>query len=317
MKKIRSFFTVLFLLTSLMVILFMAIFDHMLLIRVTGEIKNFILPSVVALVLFLVLVSGGIVSNAAKPLGSLMGNGLFQLAVLELFLLSAGLVYYRQYIRQPGNIIIRLQPEKTREFIKLGLKFKTTYSSATDTVIAPGELKNLYCGKYSFETLDPEVVYFHSDVTLEPAETETLIVPVVLDFKTLAVNTKPEGAEIFIYGVYASKTPDTLEIFSKDSVILELKMEGYQSYIDTITLTDNIDLGTITLLKLFTLRVSCYFEGIEYMIYNADNRVVFTANGSRTIQLPQGKYKLSFEIGEGQYETRRFSLNYNYTIYLP
>ena len=94
-------------------------------------------------------------------------------------------------------------------------------------------------------------------------------------------------------------------------------MKDYQSQIDTLALTDNIDLGVIPLLKIYSLRISCYYEDIEYEIYDENNRVVYAASGSRRLQLVQGRYKISFDIGEGQIKTKKFLLNYNNTISVP
>jgi len=101
-----------------------------------------------------------------------------------------------------------------------------------------------------FETIDQDIVHFHADVLLEPAEIETLVIPVALNSKKLAVQTDPPGADIWINGLQASRTPDTFEIFTGDTVILNLKMQDYQEYIDTLSMTENIDLGVIPLVKL-------------------------------------------------------------------
>jgi hypothetical protein len=317
MRKFRSFFTVLFLLSSLIVILFIAIYDNPLLIRVADEIRNYIGPSFIALLVLLVLISSAIVSNSAKSFGSLIANGYFQLAVLELFLFSAALAYYHHYFQQPAQMIIRLQPEQIKDSIRLGIKNQSMRSLTTDTIIAPTEIHNLFAGNYSLEILDKDIVYFHTDVTLKPAETEIIIIPVALNFKTIAIQTEPTGAEILIDGVFTSKSPDTLEIYNRDTVMIELKMQGYQSYKDTIALTANIDLGVITLLKLYSLRILCYLEGMGYKIYDKHKRIVFTANRSQKLQLPQGRYKISYQIGEGQIATKNFVLNYNSTIEIP
>ena len=317
MKKFQSFFTVLFLLTSLIIILLIAIFDNILFLKAAEVIKNYIWPAGIALLIFLGFLSAGVVSNLHESNGSLISNGYFQLAILELFLFSAGLAYFQHYIQQPGHIVLRLHPDKTKEFIDLVLKFQSAESSATDTVTAPGELNNRPAGNYSFETLDQDIVYFHADVVLEPAEIETLVIPVALNFKTLAVQTEPAGAEIWIDGIHASHTPDTFEILNRDTVILELKMQGYQGHIDTVSLNENQDLGIIPLVKLYTLRVSCAYQDFGYRIYDSDAKIVFSGRGSRKLQLPMGKYKLAYEIGEGQFETKTFFLNYNYTLAVP
>ena len=244
------------------------------------------------------------------------GNGFFQLAVLELFIVAAGLVYYRYYL-QPGQIIIRLEPEKTKDSIKVGMKYQSSRPSPMDTVIVPAILHHMRPGNYSIETVDRDIVYFYTVISLEPGATETLAIPVLLDFKTLTVNTEPQGADIWIDSVLTAKTPDTLNIFNKDSIILELKMEGYQTYADTLALKTNRDLGVITLYKLYTLWIHCNYTDMDYSIYDMNNEMIFTAVGTKKIRLPKGRYRIVYGIGEGQPESRRFSLNYNYSIHIP
>lgn len=317
MKKFRLFFTVFFLLTSLIIILLIALFDNSTLFRAADVIKNYIWPAGFAMLIFLGLLSAGVVSNHAKSKGSLISNGYFQLAILELFLLSAGLAYFRHYTQQPGQIVLQLNPEKTRDFISLGVKYQSSGITSMDTVSAPGKLANLPAGKYRFETLDQDIVYFHADVDLEPAEIKTLVIPITLNIRTLAVQTEPTGAEIWINSVQATHTPDTFKILTGDTVILELKMPGYQGYTDTLSLNENVDLGIIPLRKIYTLWVSSRYADTGYKIYDMDDRVVFSASGSRKLQLAQGRYSISFEIGEGQYETKTFLLNYNSTVMIP
>ena len=185
MKKFRMFLTVFFLLTALIIILLVAIFDNIIFFRVANEIKIYIWPAGIALLIFLVLLSAGVVSNLAKSKGSLISNGYFQLAILELFLLSAGLAYYRHYTQQPGQIVLRLHPETTRDFINLGVIYHSSGSTSIDTVTAPGNLYNQSAGKYRFETVDQDIVYFQTDVDLEPKEIETVDIPVTLNIRTL------------------------------------------------------------------------------------------------------------------------------------
>lgn len=317
MKKFRMFLTILFLLTSLIIILLIALFDNSTLFRAADVIKNYIWPAGFAMLIFLGLLSAGVVSNHAKSKGSLISNGYFQLAILELFLFSAGLAYYRHYSQQPGQIVLQLHPETTRDVINLGVKYQSSGSASIDTVTAPGVLENRPAGKYRFETIDQDIVYFHTDIELEPGEIETLIIPIVLNIKTLTVQTEPTGAEIWINDLQASQTPYTFKILTGDTVILELKMQGYQGYTDTISLSENVDLGVIPLRKLYTLWVSSRYADTGYKIYDMDDRVVFSASGSRKLQLAQGRYRISFEIGEGQYETKTFLLNYNSTVMIP
>jgi hypothetical protein len=317
MKSFRMFFTVLFLLISLAIIMYIALFDNIIVVKAADFIKDYMWQAGVALLIFVILLSTGIVSNLAKPNGSLFSNGFFQLAILELFLFSAGLGYYRYYTQQPGQIVLRIKPEKAKDFIKLGLRFQSAESTLIDTVRAPAELYNQPAGTYSFETLDQDIVYFRANVVLEPAESETLIIPVSLNIRTLAVQTEPTGAEIWINGLQASQTPHTFKILTGDTIILELKMPGYQEYIDTLSLHENIDLGVIPLVKLCTLRVLCLYEYTDYKIYDIDKRLVFAASGSRSLQLPQGKYRISYEIGEGQYESKTFLLGRDYAVEIP
>jgi hypothetical protein len=251
MKKFRLFSTVFLLLTALIIILFIAIFDNILIFRAADMIKDYIWPAGIAL------------------------------------------------------------------FINLGVKYPLTGSTALDTVQAPGILDNLRSGNYSVETIDQDIVHFYADVELDPGEIETLVIPVTLNIRTLTVQTEPTGAEIWINGLQASQTPYTFEILTGDTVILDLKMDGYQAYTDTISLIDNVDLGVIPLRKLYTVWISSQYSDTGYNIYDRDDRIVFSARGSRKLQLAQGRYRLSFEIGEGQYETKSFVLNYNSTVMIP
>jgi hypothetical protein len=317
MKNFRLFMTILFLLASLVGILLFAIFDNTIFTRALPLIKINILLAGVALFIFLALLTTGIVSNHARLEGSLINNGYFQLAILELFLLSAGLTWYWHYSQQPGQIVLRLDSETPRDFINLGVRYPSSGSVSMDTVNAPGELKDLPAGKYHFETFDQDVVYFDADIVLEPGETETLVIPVVLNVRTLAVETDPTGAEIWINGLQTSKSPYTFNILTGDTIILDLKMSGYEVYTDTLCLNENIDLGVIPLHKLFTVWVSSRYEDIGYRIYDKDDRIVYSSRGSRKLQLAKGRYRISYEIGEGQYDSKRFSLNYNSTVTIP
>ena len=317
MKKFRSFITLLFLLTSLVVIVGIALYDNMFLAMLLDELKNYLIPAGIAVLIFLILLSAGIATNSGKSFGSLSANGFFQLAVLELILVAAGLVFYRYHLQQPGQIIIRLEPEKTKDSIKVGMKYQSSQPSPMDTVIVPVTLHHMRPGNYSFETVDRDIVHFDTVISLQPGATETLAIPAVLDFKTLTVNTEPQGADIWIDSLLISKTPDTLNIFKKDSIMLELKMEGYQTYADTLALEANRDLGVITLAKLFTLWIYCNYSDMDYSIYDMNNEMVFTAVGTKKIRLPKGRYRIVYGIGEGQTESRGFSLNYNYSIKIP
>jgi len=317
MEKFRLFITVFFLLTSLIIILLFAIFDNTIFFRAADLIKDNLWFAGIAVIIFLILLSAGVVSNLADIEGSLISNGYFQLAILELFLVTAGLAYYRHYSQQPGQIVLQLHPETTKDFINLGVKYQISGSTTIDTVTAPGTLENRPAGKYNIETLDKDIVYYQTDVVLEPEEIETVDIPVVLNIKTLAVQTEPAGAEIWINGLQATKSPHTFEILTGDTVILELKMPGYQGYTDTLSLNENVDLGIIPLRKLYTLWISAHYADIAYRIYDMDDKVVFSSYGSRKLQLAQGRYRLSYEIGEGQYETKTIFLNYNSSVVIP
>jgi hypothetical protein len=316
MKKFLSFLTVIFLLASLIILAFMAITDIDFLYTVTNVVKTHLVISIIVLVVFLGLFSIGIVSNAHRVEGSLISNGYFQLAILELFLITAGLGWFRYYLQQPGQIILRLSPGDIKEYINVGLTFQSRESVKTDTVSAPGHLNNRPAGKYSIETIDPDVQYFRTEFVLVPAESEILVIPIELNAKSLAVHSEPTDAEIWIDGMHAANTPHTFEIANRDTVILTLKKAGYQTHLDTIMLNENAELGLISLEKLFNLRVSCAYQDLQYRIYDADKNMVFSGRGSRTVNLPMGKYRLAYEIGEGQYETKSFTLNRNYTVYV-
>jgi len=315
MIKFRLFFTVFFLLASLAVVLLIAIFENTLLFRAAEVIKNHIWPAGIAAILFLVLLFSGIVSTLSESGGSLFRNGYFQLAVLELFLCSAGLVYYRYYVQQPGKIILQIQTDQGSEIINLRLK--SWKSEKTDTVQAPGQLSSIPAGNYRIETLDRHILPFRLDFTLKPAQIETLSIPLKYNTRSLFIATEPEGAGIWINGVQASYTPDTVHILSEDTVNLELRLDGYQTYLDTISLDQDMTLGTISLLKLYTVWISPRYPDIGYLIYDENNRMVFSSRGSRKLQLAEGRYRIAYEIGEGEYDSKTFQLRYNLTVSIP
>ena len=317
MQKFRMFITVLFLLSALVIILLIAVFDHLTFLRAVNVIKDYIWLAGIATLIFIALLSAGVVANLHRSEGSLISNGYFQLAILELFLFSAALGYFWHYANQPGQILFRLNPETTKHFIRVAIKYQSAGSSMVDTVRAPGALDDQAAGKYSIETVDPDIVYFRADFELEPGETEKLEIPVILNVKSLVVQTEPTGADIWINGVQALQTPSTFNIITGDTVVLELKMPGYEVYTDTISMHEDVDLGVIPLQKLFTLRISSRYEDIAYRIYDTNNNVVFSSYGSRKVQLAQGRYRIFWEIGEGQYESKGFSVNYNSTVTIP
>lgn len=314
MKKILSFLTVLFLLASLIIFVLMAIMDTNFLYTVANVITTHLVISIIVIIVFLGLLSAGIVSNSHRLEGSLISNGYFQLAILELFLIAAGLSWFRYYLQQPGQIVLRLSPGETKEYINVGLTFQTRESVKTDTVSAPGHLNNRPAGKYLIETLDPDVEYYRTEFVLIPAETEILIIPVILNAKSLIVHSDPTDAEIWLDGLHAANTPHTFEIANRDTVIMTLKKPGYQTHIDTVNLREKRELGIISLEKLFALRISCAYPDLYYQIYDSDRKIVFSGKGSKTVPLPQGNYRLASEIGEGQFEYRSFLLNRNFTL---
>jgi hypothetical protein len=317
MIQFRLFFTILFLLASLIVIPLIAIVDRNVFIMAVDMVKDYLWAAGIAAVIFLVLLSSGVVSNLDSIKRSLIRNGYFQLAILQLFLFSAGLGYIWYFVQQPGQIVLRIQADTPREYIMLQVKYKSAESTLVDTVRAPGKLYKRPAGRYSIETIDPDIDYFQVDVVLEPAKSDTLVIPVTLNTKELAVQTDPAGADIWINGLQATKTPHTFDILAGDTITLELKMDGYHAYMDTVCMNNNMDLGTIPLKKLFTVWISSRYADVRYKIFDVDNQVVFSSTGSRNLQLAQGRYRIAYEIGEGQYETKNFSLSYNSTVLIP
>jgi len=317
MKNFRLFFTVFFLLTSLIGILFIFVFDKTIFYQVITLMTNNIWLAGIAVAIFLIFLSVGIVSNATNIEGSLFTNGYFQLAILELFLASAGLVYFRQYTQQPGQIVFKIQPETIRDYINLAVTYQSSGSKSIDTVRAPGHIGDLPAGSYDVETLDEDIVHFHSTLDLKPGKTETVIIPVALNTRMLSIQTEPAGADIWINGLQTSKTPYIFNILTGDTIVLNLEMPGYKEHRDTLFLTDNIDLGVIPLQKLYNVWISPLYTDVGYRIYDAKNEVIFSSSGSRNIQLTQGRYRVAYEIGEGQYDTKWFSVNYNLTVTIP
>ena len=118
---------------------------------------------------------------------------------------SAGLVYFWYFAQQPGQIVFRLQPETTRDYVYLGVRYQSSQSTLLDTVRAPGKLYKQSPGKYYIEVIDQDIVQYQTELELKPAESETLVIPVSLNSNTLAVQTEPTGADIWINGLHATK----------------------------------------------------------------------------------------------------------------
>jgi len=317
MIQFRLFFTIFFLFVSLALFVLLAIFDTPIYLKVLELVKNYLWAAGIVVVSFLILLTSGIVSNLDSIKRSLIRNGYFQLAILELFMITAALGYYWYYNQQAGQVVLRLQPGAAKEYIEVAVTYNSSGSTKVDTVRVPGKLYKRPPGKYSIEILDQDVVTFKTDVILEPTESETLYIPVTQNSKTLAIETDPTGAAIWINGIETTKTPHTFEILGGDTVVLELKSSGYQVYTDTLVMDDNQDLGIIPLKKLYTVWISPRYEDIDYYIYDSDNQIVYSSSGSRKIQLAQGRYRIAYGIGEGQYESKSFSLNYNSTVMIP
>ena len=317
MRTFLSFLTVLFLITSLVIILFISLYDMQFFNVIIGEINRSVLAAGISILIFVILLSAGFATNSGRSFGTLFGNGFFHLAVLELFLFSAGALYYKYYMQQPGQIVIHLGDQRVKDRIKLIVNFHSGSLSTSDTVTAPVVLYSRPPGRYSFETIDKDIIPFHTDLTLRSRQIDTVMIPAVLSSRKLAIQTDPEGAEIWIDGSLESITPDTLEIFRNDSMILELKMAGFKTYSDTFLLHADTNLGIIPLLKFYTLRIYCEFSDIEYTVYDQDNNAVFAAAGTHATQVVKGTYRISYGIGEGQTESRTFRINNNATITIP
>jgi hypothetical protein len=316
MKKTRIFFTVLFLLTSVGAAVIITVINPNLMPAVMELIKNNIWAAVAAALLFLGLFSAGVVSNHGNPDGSLVSNGFFQLAVLELFLCSAGLIYFNYYMQQPGQIILQLSDNQNRNQIMAGVSSGTS-GSHIDTVYVPGVLSDRPAGQYTIKTLDPDIVPFRTDVKLKPGEVKTVLITVAVNTKKLRIQSEPSGAQIWLNGLETAQTPHTFDVLTGDTVIVELKLPGYQVFSDTIRMTEAMDLGIVNLVQMHLLRISSQYDYTSYHIFDSEGQLVYSASGSRKIELPDGKYRLSYEIGEGQYKTKYFTLNANSMVTIP
>lgn len=314
MKKFLSFLTILFLLSAIITIALLAIADKDFFFKAGLMIKDYIWLAGLAMILLLGLLSAGIVSNLHDPEGTLISNGYFQTAVFVLFLMAGSLVYLWYQLQQPGKIIVQLDPGSPKQQVKMRLSFD---SAKPDTITAPAELTEQPAGKYRIETVDTDIQAYQLNFDLAPGETEKITVPVTVNFKTLRVNSDPENAEIWIDSLHTANTPYTFEISDRDTVVVELKMEGYQTYTDTVLLNDNVDLGMISLVKLFMVRITCAYEDYEYRIYDSESNLVFRAKESRSVQLPGGNYKVAYEIGEGQFESKAFKISRNTSLAVP
>jgi len=101
------------------------------------------------------------------------------------------------------------------------------------------------------------------------------------------------------------------------TVVVELKLKGYESRIDTLVLNADLDMGVVPLRKLYILWISPQYDYTVYLIYDEEGEIVFSGSGSRRLELAEGRYRLAYEIGEGQYSTKSLQLKYNLTVTIP
>jgi hypothetical protein len=317
MSKFRLVFTIIFFAAVIAVVAFFAIMDKSLFFLAGELVKNNVIAAAILLFVFIVLITIGIIVNVSRGRASLFRNGYFQLAILELFLLTAGLTWFRFYLQQPGTIVLKISPGDVKDYITVGLTYTSHADAQIDTISAPGELTYRAAGTYRIATLDPTIKYYEKEIMLEPGSTQTVTIPVELEAYPLIVASEPTDAEIWIDGIHAANTPHTFNIVNRDTIFMTLKKAGYQNHEDTVLLDQPVDLGIIPLARLQVLRIICAYPEYDYHILDSASTVVFSGKGSRRLELPAGRYRLAHEIGEGQFEYRSINLTTSRTLNVP
>ena len=136
MIQFRLFFTILFLFLSFAVFVLIAVFDNALYLRALEFVKNYLWIAGFAAVMFLILLTSGIVSNLDSIKRSLIRNGYFQLAIVMLFIFSAAFGYFWYYNQQPGQVVLRLQSDANKEYVEVAVTYKS--SGTTTLASTPG-----------------------------------------------------------------------------------------------------------------------------------------------------------------------------------
>ena len=313
--NIRRYGTFVLLFTTILVFIVLGLFQREIFLQIADIISKFIWPAIIALLSLFGFVVGGVIKNPPKSFSHFLDNGLVQIAVLELFSFMLGLTMYIYLTQRPGQIELRLASGTTLPQLKVSMMSEGDSEKGKE-ILVPQTLSNVKPGVYTFKIIENNYYPFETEVDLKPAEIATVTLKDKKISATLIVNSKPEGAQIWIDGsLQENTTPDTLYDLDPGVLKLTLKLAGYQSEtrsvsLDSLTVTN---LGIITLRKLYQIRFFCRYEDITFTIDNQEY------TGSKEgVWLPEGKHIINYRrAGQTGRKIKEIYIKENKTITIP
>ncbi|MCW8809970.1 MAG: PEGA domain-containing protein [Ignavibacteriaceae bacterium] len=315
LRKTRKIITFILLFTTILAIILVGLLNKELYKEMVSIITEDIYPAILALLVLFGFVVRGVVKNPPKSFDKFLENGLLQIAVLEMFLFIMGLIIFSIYKTGTGTILVLLEPEIQGPKIKaLEIWESDSANATTKEILVPNFLPSEKPGKYTFRLIEKGYFPDEKPISLKAFDDVTIVLKADKITGTLIVNTEPKGAEIWIDASLKAHTPDTLNLGRK-KINLLLKLKGYLTYEKKdIDLKSNplINLGTITLLKLYKIKFICLFNDIEFTVNNQ------TYKGSRTILLPgPSDYTITSQRGNELYIPKKITVNMDDVIAIP
>ncbi len=310
LHKTRKYGTFTLLCSSILILVIFSVAKPELFDALAIRIQNYFWPTIVGLLTFFGFVVGGVVKNPPKSFSKFLENGFLQIAVVELFLFSAGISYFAYLTSRPGQVEVKLLSGQELPKIKVLVTSSET-PGRLDTLLVPDILPNQKPGVLTFRIVDSS--YETDSRTIELGSGEAKVVTLT-DRKisgTIIVDSDPRGAGIWIDDSFTSrKTPDTLRGLKKAEVRLKLEKEGFAPYQRTVNLASipQQNLGVVPLRKLFNVTFLCPIEDIRWEL---GGRVYV---GSQEIRLPGGNHTLSVMKPDGSRTPKSFYVDRDRTV---
>jgi len=309
LHKTRKYGTFTLLCSSVLIILVFSIAKPELYDAVAKRAES-LWTAIVGLLTFFGFVVGGVIKNPPKSFSKFLENGFLQIAVLELFLFSAGMTGFAIWTSRSAEVELKLLSGQTFPQIRVLVESREG-SRERDTVFAPSPAPlRRKPGTYTFKIVEPEYEPFASgDVVLKPGRRETLSLNDRRMSGTLVVNSKPQGAEIWIDGSFTSKkTPETLKDLPRRRLKLRLvkdpEFAPHEQEVD-LSSRSEVNLAAIELQRMYRMRFVCADNDTRWSILGHEYV------GSAELWLRAGQYSVTFVRPDGTRGTKTVSVRAN------
>ncbi len=125
-----------------------------------------------------------------------------------------------------------------------GLVLITSEPTGADVAIdgahrgtTPTLITDLPLGRYRAELVKPSYISREIEVHLDSRRPKEFAVKLTSDSATLSIESEPSGAEVTINGIARGTSPCKVERIPSGDVTLELKMDGYKPYSESLRLS--------------------------------------------------------------------------------